>query len=345
MAVSMKLLTLASALLAIASLSKAASAASPMEDVYKGKSITLLIGFGPGGGYDTYARLLARHLQRFVAGEPTIIPQNMPGGGGLTVTNYLYNASQPDGYTIGMFGPFTGLEPLYGNKNARFDITKFTWIGNMDVDAGICVSWHASGLANFADTLKKEIAFGSSGKGSTTTQQVLFLKNMLGSKVRLVLGYQGSNEIRLAMRRGEVGATCGLYRSNAVTDLAQDLKSGDIKILIQFGRQSLEEFGDAVNAYDLLKTDEDKQVADIILRANESARPVAAPPGVPLDRATELRTAFSKTMKDPVFLQDAKRMSLPIHPTGADDVANMFKELYSAPPAVVERAKTIMASE
>jgi len=345
MAVSTKLLTLASTFLAAVSLSHAASAASPMEDIYKGKSITLLIGFGPGGGYDTYARLLARHLGRFMAGEPTIIPQNMPGGGGLTVTNHLYNAAQPDGFTIGMFGPFTGLEPLYGNKNARFDITKFTWIGNMDVDAGICVSWHASGLTNFADTLKKETTFGSSGKGSTTTQQVLFLKNMLGSKIRLVLGYQGSNEIRLAMRRGEVGATCGLYRSNAVTDLAQDLKSGDIKVLIQFGRKNLEEFGNAVNAYDLLKNDEDKQVADIILRANESARPVAAPPGIPVDRATELRAAFTKTMADPVFLQDARRMSLPIHPTSAEDVTNMFKELYSAPPAVVERAKMIMASE
>jgi tripartite-type tricarboxylate transporter receptor subunit TctC len=316
---------------------------SQAQDFYKGRTVSLLIGFGPGGGFDAYARLLARHLGRFLPGNPTILPQNMPGGGGLTVTNYLYNVAPRDGTVIGMFGPFTGLEPLFGNANARFDVTKFTWIGNMDVDAGICVSWAASGIRTFDDTLKSDVPFGSSGQGSTTTQQVLFLRKVLGVRAKLTLGYQGSNEIRLAMRRGEVTATCGLYRSNAVTDLAQDLKSGEIKILVQLGRESLPEFGNAPNVYDLLTNNDEKQVADVIFRANESARPIAAPPGIPSDRAEELRRAFNQTLMDAAFLDDANRIGLPIHPTGSEQILHLFRAIYAAPPSIVDRAKSIMS--
>jgi tripartite-type tricarboxylate transporter receptor subunit TctC len=322
-----------------------ATASDAVAQFYSGKTITLVIGFGPGGGYDTYARALARHFQKHMPGHPNVVPQNMPGAGGLTAANYLYNVASPDGLTLATFGPFNALEPLFGNSAARFDPTKLTWIGKMDADAGACGSWKSAGIERFSDVQKKEVVFGSSGRASTTTQQVLVLKHLLGAKVRIVQGYKGSADITLAMRRGEVGAMCGIAVSNALVQLRDDIKDGNIKMFIQFGRKNAPEFGDAENIYDLLSSPEDKQVAQIIFRPNELGKPVAAPPGVPADRVRALRGAFMQTMSEQTFRDEMRKLNLPVSTASGEEVTEIFAQLYAMPKSLIERAKTYMTTE
>jgi tripartite-type tricarboxylate transporter receptor subunit TctC len=319
--------------------------ADPVADFYRGKSIDVLIGFGPGGGYDTYARVLSRHMGKFIPGKPTITPQNMPGGGGLVVANFIYNAAPRDGLHMATFGSFNAMEPLFGNTNAKFEATKFTWIGNMNVDVEACGVWRSSGIKTFADMRDKLVVFGSSGKASTTSQHALALKNLVGAKVKVVLGYRGTKDINLAMRRGEVTGSCGIYLSSAIAEWADDLKNGDLKLVVQFGRKSNALFGDATNIYDLLKSDEDRQVADVIFRPNEIGRPIAAPPALPVERAAALRDAFMKTIKDPAFLADAEKARIPIDPTSGEDVTRLFATFYKEPKDVIERAKVVINAE
>jgi tripartite-type tricarboxylate transporter receptor subunit TctC len=311
-------------------------------DFYKGKSITISIGFGPGGGYDIYARTLARHLGRFIPGNPTIVPQNIPGAGGLKAATYIYRATGRDGLSLATFGGFSVLEPLFGNDQANFDPLKFTWVGNMNRDVSSCAVWSAAGFDRFDDIFQKEMIFGSSGKASTTSQHALVLKNMLGAKVKVIEGYQGTNSINLAMKRREVDASCGIFLSSALSSFEQDLRSGDMRILIQFGRENVPHFGNAVNLYDLLKTDAEKQVADIIFRQSEAARPFTAAPGIPADRAQALRTAFVQTMRDPAFLADAQKIGIPIDPMTGEELMRLFASFYAAPKSIVERAKFVM---
>jgi tripartite-type tricarboxylate transporter receptor subunit TctC len=322
-----------------------ATAADAAAEFYAGKTITLLIGFGPGGGYDTYARALARHLEKHMPGHPNVVPQNMPGAGGLAAANYLYNLAPPDGLTIATFGPFNALEPLFDNPAARFDPTKLTWIGKMDTDAGACGAWKSAGIERFSDVQKKEVVFGSSGRASTTTQQVLVLKHLLGAKVRIVQGYRGSADIILAMRRGEVGAMCGIATSNVVMQLKNDVDNGNIKMFIQFGRKNESEFGNAENIYDLLLAPEDKQVAEIIFLPNELGKPIAAPPGVPADRTKALRDAFKQTIGDPAFLDEMRKLNLPISIATGEEIGKIFTTLYAMPKSLIERAQTYMTGE
>jgi tripartite-type tricarboxylate transporter receptor subunit TctC len=244
-----------------------------------------------------------------------------------------------------MFGPFNALEPLFGNASARFDPTRFTWIGKMDADAGACGAWKGAGIETFSDLQRKEVVFGSSGRASTTTQQVLALKNMLNAKVKIVQGYKGSADITLAMRRGEVGAMCGIAASNVFVQLADDVRNGDIKMFIQFGRTNAPEFGNAENIYDLLTTDEDKQIADIIFRPNELGKPIAASPGIPGKRARALRDGFMSTMMDPDFLDETKKLNLPIKPATGEEVAQTFAALYATPRPLIARALANMTTE
>ena len=327
------------------SLAAIPASADSVAEFYKGKSIALLIGFGPGGGYDSYARVLARHLGKNIPGQPTVVPQNMPGAGGLAAANFLYNVAPADGLTLAVFGPFNALEPLFGNASARFDPRNFTWIGKMDVDAGGCGAWKGSGVETFADLQRRELVFGSSGRASTTTQQVLALKNLLGAKVKIVQGYKGSADITLAMRRGEVGAMCGIAASNILVQLKDDVKNGDIKMFIQFGRRNAPEFGNAENIYDLLSTSEDQQVAEIIFRPNELGKPIASSPRLPEDRARGLRDAFVNTVRDPSFLAEMNKMNLPVNIATGEEVAHIFSSLYATPKPLIDRAVANMTTE
>ena len=261
----------------------------PVAEFYSGRTITLLIGFGPGGGYDTYARVLARHLRKAHAGAAERRPQNMPGAGGLAAANFLYNVAPPDGLTLGIFGPFNALEPLFGNSGGPFDPTKLPgsarWTSmRVDVAHG-----RAAGIDRFSDLQKKEVVFGSSGRASTTTQQVLALKNLLGAKVRIVQGYKGSADITLAMRRGEVGAMCGIAVSNVLVQLKDDINESRHQNVHPVRPQKCSRNSAMPKTSTICcQRPEDKQVAEIIFRPNELGKPIAAPPGISADRARAL---------------------------------------------------------
>ena len=201
--------------------------ADPVADFYRDKSIDLSIGFGPGGGFDLYARLLARHLGNFIPGRPTVIPRNMPGGGGLVAANYLFNVAPRDGRSLAIFGPFNAMEPLFGNAAAKFDPAQFTWIGNMNLEVEGCGAWRTSGIRTLVDLQTKMARFGSSGKASTTNRSALALRSLLGAKLTVVQGYRGSREINIAMQRGEVDAMCGISVSSAIAEWQQDMKNGE----------------------------------------------------------------------------------------------------------------------
>jgi tripartite-type tricarboxylate transporter receptor subunit TctC len=327
------------AIMAMAQLSE--SRAESVSEFYRDKSIELAIGFGPGGGFDSYARLLARHLGNFIPGNPTVVPRNMPGGGGLVVANHIYNVAPRDGRHIAIFGPFNAMEPLFGNAAAKFDPANFTWIGNMNLEVEGCGAWHTSGVRTLADLQTKLTRFGSSGKASTTNRSTLALKSLIGVKAQVIQGYRGSREINIAMRRGEVDAMCGISVSSAIAEWHQDLKSGDMKIIVQLGLKNHTFFGDAANIYDHIKSAQDRQVAEFIFRPNEVGRPIAAPPGLSPERAAALRDAFAKTMRDPAFLEDAKKRRLLIDPMPGQEISQLFATLQKQPKAVAERAKAI----
>lgn len=306
---------------------------------FKGRAISLLIGFGVGGGYDTYSRVLARHFGNHIPGNPTVVPKNMPGSGGMKVANYLYNVAPKKGSHLGVFAASTALEPLFGGKKAKFETTKFNWIGNMNQDVASCGVWHTSGLTKFSEMQERPVIFGSTGPAAITSQHAKVLKNVLGAKLRIIYGYKGTKGINLAMQRGEVNASCGLFLSSVKSRWDRDVKEGKLRILIQFGRKNVPYFGDAVNIYDLVKSEDTKKTLDIIFRQSEIGRPVAAPPGMPADHTAALRKAFDATMRDPAFLADAKKTRLSIKPMGGATVNKLFASFYNSPKSVIADAK------
>jgi tripartite-type tricarboxylate transporter receptor subunit TctC len=306
---------------------------------FSGKTITFTVGYPPGGGYDTYARVFARDFGRHVPGRPNVVVQNQPGAGSLTAANNLYNLAPKDGTAIGLFASSAALEPLLGNAQAKFDTTGFTWIGNINKDVASCGVWRQSGVTKFSDLHERPTKFGGSGPAAITTQHAVFLKNMLGTKVQVVLGYGGTHEINLAMQRGEVDGSCGMLVSSISGPYAQDIQSGNLKIIIQFGRENVPQFGDATNVYSLLKTEEEKQIADFVFLQLTLGRTIAAPPGLSPDVTDTLRKAFDATMKDAEFLANAKKANIDIVPMTGAEVAEAYASFGRMSPAVIEKAK------
>lgn len=311
---------------------------------YTGKTINFIVGSAPGGGYDTYARLFARYFGNHVPGKPTVTVQNMQTAGGLNAANTIYNVAPKDGTTIGMFASSNALEPLMGNTLAKFDTGKFTWLGNMNRDALSCGAWKTSGVTSIDDAFKRQVRFGASGMGATTAQNALFLKNMLGAQISVILGYGGTNDVKLAMQRGEVDASCGLFVSSVVGPFGADVKSGNLKIIVQFGRTNDKAFGDAPNIYSYLKTEDDKLAADFVFLAAEITRPITAPPGVSADVAATLRKAFDATVADPELLATAKNANIEITPMNAEAVSKAFADFATTPQRLIERAKAAITT-
>lgn len=307
----------------------------------KGKTVNLNIGFGPGGGYDTYGRILAAHLGKRLSGNPVVVPRNMPGAGGLKLANYLYSVATKDGTQIGLFASSVAMEPLMGNDQATFDANKFSWLGSMDQDVAFCGVWQGEGApTSFKDILAKETTFGTSGPSATSSQHPMILKNILGAKVKPIAGYEGTRSVSLAMQRGEVSATCGLVTSAIKASWMDDVNSGRLKLVIQMGPKKSNEFGDVPSVYDFAKTDEDRAVMDVHFKQILLARPIMAPPELPADMLAMMRKAFMATMADPEFLADAKKVNISIDPASGEQVQRIIADLTHYPPAIVAKART-----
>jgi tripartite-type tricarboxylate transporter receptor subunit TctC len=334
--------TIAALLLATAMASPAL--AQDAADFYKGKTIQLLIGFPPGGGYDANARTLARHFGRFIPGNPNVVPSNMPGAASLVAANHLYNQATPDGTVIGIFASSVAMEPILGGKAARFDSTKFGWIGSMAQEVAYCGVWQAPGVAStWKEIGDKETIFGGGAAAAITFQHPMVLKNVLGAKgMKVVSGYPGTRDVNLAMNRGEVNASCGLYGSSIKSQWAKEVQSGQIKLVIQMGYQKSTEFGDIPSVFDFAKTQEDRQVLEVHFHQQLLSRPFAAPPAIPAERLKTLRDAFQATMKDAEFLADSQKVGLDIDPVTGEEIEAALRRFASFPPAVLKRAEEVM---
>ncbi len=329
-------------LCAIAIFAFAASTALParaqsVEEFYKGKNISMLIGFSVGGGYDLYARHLARHMGKHIPGKPTILPQNMAGAGSLRAANFLYTAAPKDGSSIGTFSRTTGINPLL-ESGATFDGTKFTWLGSVTDDVSTCITWHTSQVKTWNDFLTKPTTLGGQGPSSEPDIFARLYKNVFGAPIKLVAGYPGTNEIMLAMERGEVEGLCGLSWSTIKGRHAAWLRDKKINILVQAAFKKEPEMGDVPLIMDQTKDPQKLQILKLILAAQEMARPFAAPPGIPADRKAALLAAFDATMKDPEFLADAKKMNIDVNPVSAKALDTLLAELYATPKDVVQKA-------
>ena len=266
----------------------------------------------------------------------------MPGGGSLVVANLIYNVAPKDGSQLGLFASSAALEPVIGNPQAKFDTGRFTWVGNMNKDVSACAAWTASGIKSWDDAVKRGARFGGVGLSAPTTQHAAFFKNVLDAPIRIIVGYGGTNDINLAMQRGEVDASCGMFLSSVRGPYARDVEAGNLKMIIQLGRDDHPAFGDAVNIYSLLRNDRDKELADFVFGQVEIARPIAAPPQTPEPIAAALRRSFDATMRDPDFLADARRIQLDIAPMTGDETARAFARFAATSKEVAARAKAAM---
>jgi tripartite-type tricarboxylate transporter receptor subunit TctC len=312
--------------------------AQSVENFYRGKTINLIIGYSVGGGYDLYGRLVSRHIGKHIPGRPAIVPQNMTGAGSLRAAQYIYSVAPKDGTTFGTFGRTIATTPLLTPTTAQFDGTRFTWLGSVTNEVSTCVTWHTSPVKIWNDILTTEVAMGGEGPGADPDVYTLLYKNVFGAKMKLVAGYHGTNDVTLAMERGEVDGLCGLSWSTMKARHLQWMNEKKLNIIIQAALRKQPELADVPLASDLTQDREKLQILKLFLASQETARPFAAPPEIPADRKVALIRAFDATMKDPEFLAEAQKLNMDINPLNAKGVDDIVAELYATPKAVLDKA-------
>ena len=332
------------ALLALCLLLPAAAArADAVSDFFHGKTVTVYIGFTAGGGYDVYGRLITRYMSAHIPGNPTMVAQNMPGAGSLQLANYLYNVAPKDGTAIATFSRGAPMEPLIGSGAARFDASKFLWLGSIANEVSLCVVWKSSPVQNWAEATQKEFTVGGLGAGADPDIFAAVLKNVFGAKLRIVSGYPGGNDVTLAMERGEVDGRCGWSWSAIKATRLDYLKQHKMGLLIQLALHKSPDLPDVPLVLDLARNDKEKQILTMIFSRQVTAWPFAAPPGLPADRAAALRAAFDATMKDEGFLAEAKKAGLEVDPVPGAEMDRLIAELYRTPPDIIAEAKKAVA--
>ena len=333
------------AVLSSAGFGGAPAAADAVADFYKGKTVSLVVGHETGSGYDVYGRVLARHLSRHIPGQPTVVVQNMVGAAGMIASNWLYNIAPRDGTVVATFSASPIAEPILGNPAARYEPAKFTWIGNMDESAGTCGVTKASGIATFDDLRTKETIFGATAQTGTFGKFALAVKNLLGAKYRIVSGYKGSADVKIALNRGEVHGICGLPLSTITSHWRDDYESGNFRPVIQLSGKKHPELKSVPHVDDYAKSPEDLQVFGLIFGMQALGRFYVSPPGLPAERRDALRSALAAAMKDPQFLADAARTKIDINPSGGAEVEAFVARVSASSPAVIERSKQALRAE
>jgi tripartite-type tricarboxylate transporter receptor subunit TctC len=307
-------------------------------DFYRGKTLNIVVGHEAGTGYDFFGRTLSRHISRHIPGNPNALAQNMPGAGGLRAANWLYNVAPKDGTTLSVLAPETALKPIFGDSAATYEPAKFTWIGNMDESIATCTVSARSGITSLDQLFAREAVFGATGSAAPTSKFAYALVNFLGAKIKVVQGYKGSNDLRIALTRGEIEGACGPSHSTLKTQWKDDIDSGRIRALVQFGLNKLPDLAGAAHVYDYAKSNQDREIFDVAFGPHVLGRPVIAPPGVPPDRANALRTAFMRTMQDPELLAETGKLGLEVRPATGKDVEALVARFSAFPKSVIERA-------
>lgn len=328
---------------AAAFLAVSAASAQSVEEFYSGKTIEVYIGFSVGGGYDTYARLLAEHMGKHIPGNPTLVPKNQPGAGSLKLANWLYEAAPQDGTVFGIVARAAPFDPLFGNEAAKFDALKFNYIGSANNEVSVCVARADTGIATFDDLKEKELIVGGTGPTADTVQFPKILNAVFGTKITIIDGYPGGNDVNLAMERGEVTGRCGWSWSSVVATRSDWLDSGYMNILMQLSTSKHPDIPDSVPLImDVAKNADDKALLRVVFTRQALGRPFVAPPNIPEDRVQALREAFMATMTDPEFLAAAKQADLEVTPISGAEVQQLVVDAYDASPEVVARIGEIV---
>jgi tripartite-type tricarboxylate transporter receptor subunit TctC len=317
--------------------SGAAWAQAPAQ-FYKGRTVELYIGYSVGGGYDVYARLLARHMGRHIPGNPVIAPKNMPGAGSLTLANWLYGAAPRDGSVFGTIGRGIAFDPLLGTQGTKFTATELGWLGSANDEVSVCAAWGKSGITEFDDLYARPVFIGGTGAGADTDLFPKVMNNILGTKMKLVTGYPGGNDITLAMQRGEVEARCGWSWSSIKSGHLNWVKDGTIRLLVQLSLAKHPDLPDVPLIMDLVKTPEQRAILRLVFARQVMGRPFLAPPGLPPERLALLRRAFMETMNDAAFRAEAEKIKLEITPVDGEAVQKLVAENYATPPDIVRKA-------
>lgn len=307
----------------------APAAAQDPADFYRGKNVELFIGYSVGGGYDIYGRLVARHIGRFLPGNPTIVPRNMEGAGSVRLTNWLYTAAARDGSVIGTISRGVPFDPILGRPGSQFEAVKFSWIGSANDEVSMCMAMASTGVTNFEGLKAKEIVVGAAGAGSDDDQFPRVINAVLGTKLRVISGYPGGNDISLALERGEVQGRCGWSWSSLKSTHMHWVKDKKITLLAQLGLSKHADLPDVPSIMDFAKTAEDTAMLRLIFARQGLGRPFVGPPGIPPERLAALRKAFDTAMKDPDFLADADKGKMEINPLTGPQVDALVKQVYA----------------
>jgi tripartite-type tricarboxylate transporter receptor subunit TctC len=317
--------------------------AAAQADFYKGKSIDLIISTGVGGGLDSNARLVARHLAKHIPGEPTIVPKNMPGAGHIRAANYVFSQAPKDGTVIGTFIPIFVMSQLLGrSKSIQFDPAKFNWLASTSSNNSTVYTWHTSGVKTLEEATKKEVLMGGTGVGSYTVIYPLVMNSVLGTKFKVVTGYKSTAEIGLAMERGEIQGRAGNNFNSLKAENGEWLRTGKINLIAQVGLARDAEFPQVPLLTDFAKNEDDRRILRLFSTDVMIGRPFVTSPGVPPERVALLRRAFDAMMKDPAYVEDARKASLDVSPTNGATIQSVVADIVGTPDDIVAKAKLAM---
>ncbi len=309
--------------------------ADSVDDFYQGKDIQLLVGNPAGGGYDLYARLLAKHLSKYLPGHSKVVVSNTPGANGLIMTNRLFNLAARDGTVIGMANRNDPTEPLFGNDQARYDPRQFNWIGSMNNEVSICGAWYTTGLSSFEELKHKQLIVGGTGPGDDTFVFPTVLNNVLGTKFKVVSGYPGGNDLSIAVERGEIEGRCGMSYSSLLTTRPEWLRDNKFRILLQISTAKSPDLADVPLVIDLAATERQRQILRLLFGRQHWGRPIVAPPDVPPARVAALRKAFNDTMNDRDFRDETLKARVEITPVEGAAIQNEIAQVYTTPADVI----------
>ena len=322
-------------------LSAGATPAAAQADALAGKSVQMIIGFGPGGGYDLWGRTLGRHIGKHLPGHPNVVPQNMPGAGSYTAASYIFNIAPKDGSVLGIIARDAALGPLTGASGARFDPTRLSWIGTPTKETNVCIVFHTAPVKSVQDLYEKQLILGDTGPGTGTRSYPKVLNDVLGMKFKLVGGFPSSAEVFLAMERGEVDGICESLDS--IKNRRPDwIPTRKIAILFQGGAEPNPELQGVPFVLDLARTDEQKKTIEFLYAGQGIGRPFVAPPDLPAERLKMLRDAFNATMKDADFIAETKKSKLELEPEDGEHLAALIAKIYATPKPIVDKIANLI---
>lgn len=319
------------------------AATTTADAFYAGKTLTIVVGSGAGGGFDTTARLVSRHIGRHIPGAPTVIVQNMPGGGGLVAANHVFSAAVKDGTVIGLFHEAQMMNQLTGGEGVQFDLREFNWLGSSYVDPNVCIVRTDANINDFRQLIASgsSIAVGGTGPGSNTYDAPRVLAAATGAHIKAVAGYPTTNDVRIGVERGEIQGMC-LGWESVQSASGQWLDDRYAKVLVQNGLTHHPDLEDVPLALDFAKSEDDKMLLRLVDAPGAMAKPFAMPPGVPMDRVETMRAALMATYTDPAFLEEAKAMHLEFHPKDAAGIHQILDAVLATPPSIAAKYREII---